>query len=482
MSSQYDAWSKLLEDSEQDVGWNWSSLWNYMKKAEAFSPPNDQQRAKGADSIDSYHGFDGPVQVTYPDLMYGGAEQPNFVQTVQNLIGIELSPDLNGGNSNCVSFTPLSINWHDEDHRSSAATAYLSPVEDQRTNWLTLVNNQVTRILFADGSEAPHTATGVEFGTSNGTRYTANARREVILAAGAIQTPALLQLSGIGDSELLGQLGINTLINLKTVGKNLQEQTMNSLGAHGNGFDKGGSGPSDVIAYPNLKQVFGSSADAVAQNLTNALPGWALSQASSALSADALEEIYQIQADLIINQNAPVVELFYDTGYPEYATSFSPVICGGVLIKAWTSVIWALICGNYFRLAEEMSQSRVPWDLDVQIAGARLSRAILGSSPTSSLSTGETIPGFDTVPSTASDDQWKTWILNGFSAVSHPIGTVSMMRRDLGGVVDAHLIVYDTTNVRVVDASVLPLQVSAHLSSTLYGVAEKAADLIKAAQ
>ena len=57
-----------------------------------------------------------------------------------------------------------------------------------------------------------------------------------------------------------------------------------------------------------------------------------------------------------------------------------------------------------------------------------------------------------------------------------------MMRRDLGGVVDAHLIVYDTANLRVVDASVLPLQVSAHLSSTLYGVSEKAADLIKAAQ
>jgi choline dehydrogenase len=66
--------------------------------------------------------------------------------------------------------------------------------------------------------------------------------------------------------------------------------------------------------------------------------------------------------------------------------------------------------------------------------------------------------------------------------VAHPIGTAAMMRRSLGGVVDAQLTVYDTANVRVVDASVLPLHVSGHLSSTLYGVAEKAADLIKAAQ
>ncbi|ETW78473.1 GMC oxidoreductase 8 [Heterobasidion irregulare TC 32-1] len=483
MSSQYDAWSTLLESSESSVGWNWDNLWGYMKKAEAFSAPNDQQRAKGANDVDSYHGSNGPVQVTYPDLMYGGPEQPNFAKTVQAVTGIKLLPDINGGDSNCVSFTPVSLNWHDGDHRSSAATAYLSPVEDQRKNWLTLVNNQVTKILFADGSTAPHRATGVEYGSSDGARYTAYARREVIIAAGAIQTPALLQLSGIGDSALLSKIGVNTLIDLKTVGRNLQEQTMNSLGAHGNGFDKGGNGPSGVIAYPNLNQVFGSSAAAVAQNITNSLNEWAVSQASSALSAEALETIYKVQADQIINHNAPVVELFYDTGYPDDLGidmwQLLPFSRGTVSITNANPFTKPAVNVNYFG---------VPWDLDVQIAGARLSRKILSSSPTSSLSTGETHPGYSVVPNDAiggSDDAWKKWILDtqaGFAAVSHPIGTASMMRRDLGGVVDAHLIVYDTANLRVVDASVLPLQVSAHLSSTLYGVAEKAADLIKAAQ
>lgn len=134
----------------------------------------------------------------------------------------------------------------------------------------------------------------------------------------------MLQLSGIGASEVLGPLGINTLVDLKTVGKNLQEQvsaqphilllvsrtnecclvkTMNSLGAKGNGFNTGGRGPTDAIAYPNIHQLFGNDSAAAAQRIQTNIAGWAQSQADSALSADALHTIYGIQADLIINKN-----------------------------------------------------------------------------------------------------------------------------------------------------------------------------------
>jgi choline dehydrogenase-like flavoprotein len=133
-----------------------------------------------------------------------------------------------------------------------------------------------------------------------------------------IQTPVLLQLSGIGDSSTLGPLGIKTLVNLTTVGKNLQEQTENALGASGNGFDPAGSGPSDAIAYPNIYQLFGSAASTKVAQIQGNLSTWATSQARSALSAAALQKIYQVQANLIINNNAPVVELFYDTGFPAY--------------------------------------------------------------------------------------------------------------------------------------------------------------------
>ncbi|KAI0638751.1 alcohol oxidase [Trametes polyzona] len=486
LNAQYDAFSQLLEPEEADVGWNWEGLFSYMKKAESFSAPNDQQRAKGADSIASYHGTQGPVQVTYPDQMYGGPQMKAFVATVVGLTHMPHFRDLNGGTPNCVSITPLTLNWHANDHRSSAIEAYYTPVENQRQGWTLLTKHMATKILF-NGNSAPFTASGVEFAAADGSgsRFKAFARKEVILAAGAIQTPALLQLSGIGDSALLGPLGIDTLVDLKTVGKNLQEQTMNSLGANGNGFNPGGRGPTDAIAYPNVYQLFGNKSAEAVQKIRSSVASWAQSQAGSALSAEALNTIYGIQADLIINKNAPVAELFFDSGFPADLGidmwQLLPFSRGSVSIKSNDPFAKPEIKVNYFS---------VDFDLSVQIAGARLSRKILATPPLSSLSQGgETIPGFQTVPDNGeggSDEDWKNWIVqsgnDGFSSVAHPVGTASMMKRSLGGVVDAQLKVYDITNLRIVDASVLPIQISAHLSSTLYGVAEKAADLIKAAQ
>jgi hypothetical protein len=92
---------------------------------------------------------------------------------------------------------------------------------------------------------------------------------------------------------------------------------MSTLGARGNGFNQGGRGPTDTIAYPNLYQVLGSTANATATRIRSSLDSWAASQAGSGLSAAALQQIFQVQADLIIDKNAPVMELFFDIGYPE---------------------------------------------------------------------------------------------------------------------------------------------------------------------
>ncbi|KAF8318326.1 uncharacterized protein EI90DRAFT_2941968 [Cantharellus anzutake] len=478
--AQYDALTQLLspEDQSANLGWNWASLSSYMRKAEKFNPPSAAQRAKGADDIASYHGSFGPVNVAFPQKMYGGPQQKAFANTVVKF-GVAKSRDLNGGQPNCVAFTPNSINPSDGDHRSSSASSYLTPVETKRKGWTVLVGQQATKIIFNPSTSLPRIATGVQFGTSNGARYIANARKEVIVAAGAIGSPAFLQFSGVGDPTALSRFGINTVVNLPTVGKNLQEQSLTAQGARGTGFNVGGSGPSDVIAFPNIYQLFGSSAQTMVTHIKSSLSAWASSQAGNALSAVALQKIYQIQANLIIYNNAPIAEIFSATGYPDKVGTANwpllPFSRGNVRITS----------SNPF----EKPQTTVNWfaidfDLSVQVAIGRFVRRLFQTTPLSSLTQGETSPGFSAVPDNAqhgTDQAWSSWINNTFVAVSHPIATCAMMDRALGGVVDGHLLVYDTKNVRVIDASILPLQVSAHLSSTIYGIAEKAADIIKAA-
>ncbi|KIJ96360.1 GMC oxidoreductase [Laccaria amethystina LaAM-08-1] len=288
-------------------------------------------------------------QFTYPDTMYGGPQQSAFVNTIFGLTGINHYKDLNGGTPNCVSITPFMMNWRDGDNRSSSATAYLSPVESQRTNWITLTNHFVTKINWSN-SILPLRAVGVEFAPATGcsTSYTALARKEVILAA--------------------GPLGITTRINLKAVGKGLQALTTH--GPRGNGFDVGGRGPPNVIAFPNLYQVMSSQANATVTHIQQSIPSWAASQAGSGLSAAALQQIFQVQTNLIIGNNAPVMGLFYDTGYPGSLST---------------------------------GESR--------LAGA--------------------VPDG---PDRGSDQAWRSWIQQGnFDSVYHPVGAPAMMRRSLGG-------------------------------------------------
>ncbi|KDQ08161.1 hypothetical protein BOTBODRAFT_38148 [Botryobasidium botryosum FD-172 SS1] len=472
--SQYDALSELLDPADANLGWNWDGLFSYMKKAENFSAPTDDQKAKGADYTESYHGYSGPVHSTFPMDMYG-TPQPEFSQAVVNL-GLRKCQDLNGGDPNCVAFVPHSLNRADSDHRSSSATAYLSPVESTRTNWLTLTGHQVTKINFANSTSLPRVATSVSFGTAYGQQYTAYAAKEVILAAGAINTPALLQLSGIGDPALLSGLGIETIVNLTTVGRNLQDQTLSTLSCKTvASYQPQGRGPADVIAYPNLYELFGSSS--AGSTINGSLDAWASAQADNALSATALRKIYDVQARAITEHKAPIAELYFMPGGPDSVGAIVwqllPFSRGSVRISSTDPFQQPSARVGYFSL---------DFDMAVQVYATRMLRNAFKTTPMNAICETETAPGFSAVPDNGeggADADWATWIKGEYVSVSHQLGTAAMMSRDLGGVVDGRLRVYDTKNLRVVDASILPLQISAHLSATLYGVAEKAADLIK---
>ncbi|KAF8315210.1 alcohol oxidase [Clavulina sp. PMI_390] len=468
---QYDSWSQLLDPADQGLGWDWDGLLAYMKKSEGFTPPTSAQEAIGANSVPAYHNSSGPVQVKFPDLMYGGPQQPAFAQTMETL-GLALSPDLNGGTPNSVSFTPNTLIPNSGDHRCSSAEAYITPVEESRPNWTVLTGQQATQILFSSTTTYSdlQVANEVQFGTVNGSSYSVDVAKEVIVAAGAIGSPALLQLSGIGSPSILSSLGIPVLVDLPQVGLNLQEQTFVSTGAVGTNFSLGGSGPSNVIGYPNLYQLFGSNSSSVVSHIQSSIPTWA-----SQLSTSAISAIEWIATWSLV----PVAEMFYDTGTPTIQIKtwyLLPFSRGNVSITTTDPFTLPKTNVNFFS---------ADIDLTMQIQVERMARQAYLTPPLRNLSTGESRPGFTVVPGNSSDtsygstSDWQTWILNNFSTVSHPIATCAMMSRSLGGVVDGKLRVYGTSNLRVVDASVMPLQVSAHLSATLYGIAEKAADLIK---
>lgn len=142
----------------------------------------------------------------------------------------------------------------------------------------------------------------------------------------------------------------------------------------------------------------------------------------------------QIQADLITKNNAPILELFYDSGYPDKVGmdmwQLLPFSRGNVTISSSDPFKKPKVNVNFFS---------APWDLTVQIAGARLTRKIFNTAPLSSLRVAETYPGYATVPNDANggtDANWKKWIAAqgtsaGFAAVAHPVGTCAMMRRSL---------------------------------------------------
>ncbi|WWD16664.1 hypothetical protein CI109_101094 [Kwoniella shandongensis] len=475
---QYDALSSFLGGDDGGGRWSWTGMFNAMLKSEGFSAPNDQQQEAGASANPAYHNTSGPVQVTYPDGIYHGPQQGHFKEVVSSNFSVAAVPDADGGAANTVAFHPNTIDWHDSGHRSSSATAYWSPIESTRSNIAILTSHLATQILM-DTTSSPPRARGVQFGTSGGGRWEVSAGKEVIVSAGAIQTPALLQLSGIGDPALLNRLGIEITVNNTGVGKNFQEQTIDSIGwTPVDGFDPQGTGPSDVISYPSLLALSTSSNIDIAETIASNIESYAQNafDAGAVVSVDAARQLFEIQQDLMVNKSVGLVEHFFDTGFPNNGLGIDmwqllPFSRGTVEITSTDPFTYPTVDPRYFS---------ADIDMQIQIAGARMARKIFQAAPLRTIVTEENAPGYDAVPEDGnggSDDDWRNWITDGFASVHHPIATCSMMSQDLGGVVGADLKVYGTANLRIVDASVLPIQFSAHLSATLYGIAENAADM-----
>lgn len=291
-----------------------------------------------------------------------------------------------------------------------------------------------------------------------------------------MQSPQLLELSGVGDPAILQGLGIPVVKAMPQVGRNFQEQAKNTITFRPKSTQFEGTGPPSAIAFPNAQQVLGIDlAQKSYHEALTQLPAWAQYLEYSGFIRNATSYLPILEAQLENIQTEAAVEFFFtvDPSAGTIGIDFWNLIVlsrGSVHINSTDPWQQPVINPAYFDHA---------LDLLLQTRAMMQSREVYGVSPLADLVDVEIEPGLDRLPEHASYEDWEYYVKQTFTSVWHPIATLAMMKQEFGGVVDSKLKIYGIQNVRAVDASVLPVQLSAHLSSSLYGIAEKVVADIK---
>lgn len=192
-AAEIDAWETL-----GNPGWNWEALLPYYKRAERFTRPTPAQAIVGASYEPQYHGEDGHLHVGFSYDLPNGSFYP-IARDTWGKLGYPVNDDINSGETGGFGVSPQTID-RDQDLRWDAARAYYYPVQG-RPN-LHIVKGTVTKILWEEEDDNENkVASGVQYVDSNGEALTATAEKEVILSAGSLRTPLILELSGVGNTK-----------------------------------------------------------------------------------------------------------------------------------------------------------------------------------------------------------------------------------------------------------------------------------------
>jgi choline dehydrogenase len=426
-------------------GWGWQDVLPYFRKLE--------DHAWGASE---HHGAGGPVHVHDPSATVHPLCR-NFLEACA-AAGIPLTSDFNGAQSEGAGLWQVTIRG---GVRVSSACAYLRPAL-RRRNLEVAKKAHATRVLFSGTA-----ARGVEYlrGT---TRLTATARREVLVCAGAIGSPQLLELSGIGDPELLRRHGIPVIAPLRAVGDGLQDHLCVSY------FYR-----SRVPTLNDeLAPLLGKARAALRYALRRDGPlAMSVNQAGAFVrSRPELTRpnlhIYFNPASYSTTTSGPSRRLLNPDPFPGFLMSFNtcrPKSRGSVHLRSRDPLESPAITPNSLSAPEDVA--------DVY-EGARMLRRIAAAAPLARVIESELQPG----EQTRSDEDVLQDFRRRAGSVFHPSGTCAMGPHAGSCVVDPTLRVHGVTNLRVVDASIFPAVTSGNINAPTLMVAEKAADLIRAAE
>lgn len=395
---QIDSWAALGNE-----GWSWEELLPYYKKSEHIQPPNSEQQATGVTYLPEFHGTDGPLAVGWKlDMM--NKTITDIINKTHEVIGVPYNTDLASGHMVGWAFSE-----HTQDNelniREDAARAYYWPFTS-RKNYRLFLNTEAQKLVWHDAAPgADAKASGVLVTDSNtGESRTIYANKEVILSAGAVRTPVLLELSGVGNPSVLVAAGIDVTIDLPTVGENLQDQALNSYeGASAAPF----SGRSSYVAYPDYEHVFGDDASSIAEEVKSNLRAYAQAVSNSTggvVTAAQLETFFQIQYDHIFAQKIPVGEAMLLPAGSSFGNSYwglLPFARGSVHVTGTEGAYAAKLDPKYFML---------DFDTTLQVAMTKYMRAFYNAAPLGELFAEETTPGLEAVPAGAGDEVWAQWV------------------------------------------------------------------------
>ena len=425
----YDTWSQL-----GNRGWSWESVLPYFVRSEHYESSNDPWRGKGG----PLNTADGPERAELLDAIMAAAAER----------GYPTNPDYNSGDQEGFGYFQVT---QKNGRRWSTAKAFLEPAL-RRPN-LRLETLAHTTQLTLDGRRA----TGVAF-LQGGVERRALAAREVIVAAGAVQSPQILELSGIGQPDILKAQGIDVIHALPGVGENYQDHyivrqtwkvtkpiTLNEQ-------TRGLRMARELLRY------------ALTRRGIMTFPGGILAGYVRTRPEVAGPDI---QYTIVHASFRDVKKRVFDNhpGMTIAPCQLRPESRGSIHIRSSDPVAAPAILGNF--LSDDLDQRTI-------VAGMKIARDIVAAPALSGYVGDEILPGREV----RSDDDWLAFARQYGNTVYHPVGTCKMGHDD-AAVVDDRLRVHGIERLRIIDASIMPTLVSGNTNAPTIMIAEKGADMIR---
>ncbi|MFL2800032.1 MAG: GMC family oxidoreductase [Paracoccaceae bacterium] len=430
----YDSWA-----NEGNDGWGWNEVLPFFKKAEN----NENGSTK-------FHGNLGPLEVSNQKAAKPISQA--YIDACANS-QVRIRNDFNTGDNEGAGFWQSTIFHSNKKNgqRCSTAAAYLSPNVTNRRNLEIITKANVVRIIF-EGKKA----VGVEY-THKGKKRKIRANKEVILSAGSLMSPTILQRSGVGASEDIKPHGFELIHELPGVGRNLQDHIDFNFCFKTNDKNTLGFSPGGFL------KMLGETAKWLIHG--NSMISSTLSEAGGFLKTDPSLDRPDIQHHFVMGLiDDHLRKLHYGYGYSCHVCLLRPYSRGSVSLASAKHDEAPLINPNF------LNDRR---DVDTLIKGAKITQNILNTPPLKKYQKRE-IYG---VHGALTDKQWEQHIRNRADTIYHPVGTCKM-GKDTLAVVDSSLKIRGLNNIRVADASIMPTITSGNTNAPTIMIGEKCAAMI----